>query len=62
MGFYASLNAEKYDRQYKDRDLAKRIVAYFTAQRKRVAVIVVVTVILAVITAAQGGSAGRTAL
>jgi ATP-binding cassette, subfamily B, bacterial len=53
MGFYEGLNEEKYDRQYKDRDLAKRIVGYFTAQRKRVAVIVVVTVFLAVISAAQ---------
>ncbi|HEY5269198.1 MAG TPA: ABC transporter ATP-binding protein [Anaerolineales bacterium] len=53
MGFYEGLNEEKYDRQYKDRDLAKRIVGYFTAQRKRVAVIVVLTVSLAVITAAQ---------
>ena len=53
MGFYEGLNEEKYDRQYNDRALALRILDYFTAQRKRVAVIVVVTVILAVITAAQ---------
>jgi len=53
MGFYEGLNEEKYDRQYKDRDLAKRLLDYFTAQRKRVAVIVVMTVVLAVITAAQ---------
>ncbi|HEX7542083.1 MAG TPA: hypothetical protein VF352_08120, partial [Anaerolineales bacterium] len=53
MGFYEGLNEEKYDRQYKDRDLAKRIFDHFTAQRKRVAVIVVLTVSLAVITTAQ---------
>jgi len=53
MGFYEGLNEEKYDRQYKDRDLAKRILGHFTVQRKRVTVIVVLTVLLAVITAAQ---------
>jgi ATP-binding cassette subfamily B protein len=53
MGFYEGLNEEKYDRQYNDRDLAKRILGYFTTQHKRVAVIVVLTVLLAVITAAQ---------
>lgn len=53
MGFYEGLNEEKYDRQYKDRDLAKRILDHFTAQRKRVNVIVILTIILAVVTAAQ---------
>ena len=52
MGFYEGLNEEKYDRQYKDSDLARRIVRYFTAQRKRVTVIVGVTILLAVITTA----------
>ena len=53
MGFYEGLNEEKYDRQYKDRDLAKRILVYFTMQRKQVTVIVFLTILLAVITASQ---------
>ncbi len=53
MGFYEGLNEEKYDRQYKDRDLARRIFTYFTAQRRRVTLIAVLTVLMALISAAQ---------
>jgi len=52
MGFYEGLNEEKYDRQYKDSVLAKRIVTYFTAQRKRVTVVIILTILIAVISAA----------
>jgi ATP-binding cassette subfamily B protein len=53
MGFYEGLNEEKYDRQYKDRDLAKRIFGQFSAQRNRTLVVILLTLLLAVITAAQ---------
>src|SRR5512141_526956 len=35
MSFFAGLNAEKYDRQYTDRQLVRRIVAYFKPQKTR---------------------------
>ena len=53
MGFYEGLNEEKYDRQYPDRQLTRRIVAYFTAQRGRVTVVILLTVLMAVISAAE---------
>ena len=53
MGFYEGLNEEQYDRQYPDRELARRIIAYFTIQRKRVIVISLLTVLMAVISAAE---------
>jgi ATP-binding cassette subfamily B protein len=53
MGFYEGLNEENYDRQYNDRDLTARIIAYFTVQRGMVAIIIVLTVLMAVIAAAE---------
>ena len=37
MGFFSGLNDEKYDRQYSDRELARRISEYFKPQTKRLA-------------------------
>jgi ATP-binding cassette subfamily B protein len=53
MGFYESLNEEKYDRQYRDRILVRRIAALFAPQRGRVGVIAVLTVLMSLIAAAQ---------
>jgi ATP-binding cassette subfamily B protein len=39
MGFFAGLNDEKYDRQYKDRDLVRRIIGYFGPQTKRLGIV-----------------------
>src|ERR1041385_4600386 len=35
MGFFAGLNEEKYDRQYSDRELVRRIFDYFKPQSRR---------------------------
>jgi ATP-binding cassette, subfamily B, bacterial len=53
MGFYEGLNEEQYDRQYPDRELTRRIITLFTAQRRRVAVIILLTILMAVISAAE---------
>jgi ATP-binding cassette subfamily B protein len=53
MGFYEGLNEEQYDRRYPDRELARRIIAYFTAQRRQVVVIILLTILMAVISAAE---------
>jgi ATP-binding cassette subfamily B protein len=37
MGFFSGLDAESYDRTYRDRDLVARMVAYFKPYRKRLA-------------------------
>jgi ATP-binding cassette subfamily B protein len=52
MGFFAGLNDEKYDRQYTDRDLTRRIVGYFKPQRKRLAIVMLLIVAIAGIGAA----------
>ena len=53
MGFYESLNQEQYDREYRDRELVRRIVSHFASQGSRVTIIVVLVIVMAAITAAQ---------
>ena len=52
MGFFAGLNDEKYDRQYTDRDLLRRILEYFKPQTRRLVWVIALVVVLAVIGAA----------
>ncbi len=53
MGFYEGLNEEKYDRQYRDRDLVRRIAGLFKPQVRRITTVAVLTVIMSLIAAAQ---------
>jgi ATP-binding cassette subfamily B protein len=52
MGFFSGLNDEKYDRQYSDRELLRRILEYFKPQRGRLTWVIVLVVVLAVVGAA----------
>lgn len=52
MGFFAGLNDEKYDRQYKDNELVRRMVNYFGSQKTRLALASFTIIVLAVIGAA----------
>src|SRR6266498_3899770 len=52
MGFFAGLNDEKYDRQYTDHELVRRIVEYFKPQTTRLVWVLLLVVVLAVIGAA----------
>jgi len=53
MGFYASLSAEKYDRQYSDRELFRRIVRYFKPHLWRLLAIAATVLIISGSGAAQ---------
>ncbi|HJR79450.1 MAG TPA: ABC transporter ATP-binding protein [Anaerolineales bacterium] len=48
MGFFSGLNDEKYDRQYTDRELTRRILHYFKPQIKRL-------VLVSILVMAYGG-------
>ena len=52
MGFFSGLNDEKYDRQYTDRELTRRIVGYFKPQAKRFTIVTGLVVVIAGIGAA----------
>ena len=52
MGFFQGLNDEKYDRQYTDRELVRRIFGYFKPQTQRLAWVTMLVIVLAGIGAA----------
>src|SRR5512143_50749 len=52
MSFFEGLNAEKYDRQYTDRQLMRRIAEYFRPQLRRFTWVMVLMVLLGVSIAA----------
>jgi ATP-binding cassette subfamily B protein len=52
MSFFSGLNDEKYDRQYTDRELLRRILEYFKPQTKRLVWVLLLVVLLAVVGAA----------
>lgn len=52
MGFFAGLNDEKYDRQYKDNELVWRMFNYFNTQVSRLVFASVTIIVIAVIGAA----------
>ncbi len=52
MGFFAGLNDEKYDRQYSDRDLTRRIADFFRTQVKQLVFASILVILLAFIGAA----------
>ncbi len=53
MGFFSGLAAEKYDRQYSDKRLLKRILDYFKTQSKRLFIVGITIVLISVIEAAM---------
>src|SRR5574341_1140984 len=52
MGFFSGLNDEKYDRQYTDRELVRRIFDYFKPQTRRLVWVSILVIVLAGIGAA----------
>ncbi|GJQ51782.1 MAG: ABC transporter [Anaerolineaceae bacterium] len=52
MGFFTGLADEKYDRQYTDRELTRRIFSYFDSQRRRLTWITLFVIALAIVGAA----------
>ncbi|HEX9012840.1 MAG TPA: ABC transporter ATP-binding protein, partial [Anaerolineaceae bacterium] len=48
MGFFSGLNAEKYDRQYSDRELVRRIAGYFRSQARRLLIVAAAIIVFSV--------------
>ena len=52
MGFFSGLNAEAYDRKYRDRDLLRRMMGYFRPYKKRLVVAIIAILVIALASAA----------
>ena len=52
MGFFSNLDQERYDRQYSDRELIRRMLAYFRPYRGRLIAIVVAVAVISLAGAA----------
>jgi ATP-binding cassette subfamily B protein len=52
MGFFSGLNAEAYDRKYRDRDLLWRMMGYFRPYKKRLVVATIAILVIALASAA----------
>jgi ATP-binding cassette subfamily B protein len=48
MGFFGNLNADKYDRQYDDRYLVRRLLSYFRPHRRRVLYIAIAVMLFSI--------------
>ncbi len=59
MGFFAGLDQEKYDRQYSDRELTRRIARYFRPHRWRLALASLLVVLSAATSASLPVVVGR---
>ncbi len=59
MGFFDELNPEKYDRQYKDRDLIRRIALQFKPYRKGMIIISLLTLLISMLGALMPIVGGR---
>jgi ATP-binding cassette subfamily B protein len=51
MGFFEGLDAEAYDRKYRDRDLIKRILVYFKPQSRRILLVACLTILISLASA-----------
>jgi ATP-binding cassette subfamily B protein len=59
MGFFEGLDYEKYDRQYKDTELVKRISALFRPYGRRIGYISLITILMSLVGAVTPIVAGR---
>ena len=53
MGFFSGLDTERYDRQYSDRQLVRRMVDYFGTQRQKLLLISAMVLLMAMVGAAS---------